>query len=304
MPAFDNFLHACKISSQNNIRESRSKKIKSMIQKGCFWSDDFFCHDFHECHFMMTLCKHWKHLSNVPTQKIRNYLYIIGFYRSLELIWAWARRAVSPSGTILLPSDTAIFSELGGFGARVVTLDHVSWYIAACNDSIPRALVPKLLQAVALDGAVYIAPEENCNAVICASGCLSLVQRITSSVCHRPPIVSWQEGCLRWKNQELGKLAKAHAHGPKWPRWGRKSIFLAYVWSSVANKVRGRFDGRIHGRVWRLRRCSRSRMEGLVMMVTIRAKRGEIKVFQPTWRGGTPGARSSEVWPLEPSKTW
>ncbi|XBI56764.1 hypothetical protein VPH35_038295 [Triticum aestivum] len=65
-----------KIYQERAFLEVSGKKNKIDIPKllflKLFWSIDFFCHDFHECHFVMKICKHRNILSKV-TRKIQHF---------------------------------------------------------------------------------------------------------------------------------------------------------------------------------------------------------------------------------------
>lgn len=90
-----------------------------------------------------------------------------------------------PSGTLYFMSDAAVFADLGKVGAGVVALNHAGQFVVACCESFPGKPEPELAEAMALRRSVYLARDEGCCSVIFASDCLSLVQRVNSSVRDR-----------------------------------------------------------------------------------------------------------------------
>lgn len=90
-----------------------------------------------------------------------------------------------PSGTIMLNSDAAVFSDLDRSGVGVVARDHVGRCVAACYEPIQGVLEPEMVEALALRRAVFLARDEQFSNVIFTTDCLPLVQRLNSSVQDR-----------------------------------------------------------------------------------------------------------------------
>lgn len=95
-----------------------------------------------------------------------------------------------PSGTIMLNSDAAVFLDLDRSGVGVIARDHVGHCVAACTEPIGGVLEPKMVEALALRRAIFLARDEQFSDVIFATDCLPLVQRLNSSVQDRSLIGS------------------------------------------------------------------------------------------------------------------
>ena len=86
-----NVLRSCKVSSWNKIYECRGKKDKSNTLKQrileCWIC--LFCHEFHECYFMMKLCKNLKHFSMFTGKNNSEFFWIfLDFSIHAKIIWA------------------------------------------------------------------------------------------------------------------------------------------------------------------------------------------------------------------------
>ena len=82
----------CKIWARNDIRGSPGKKTKLVLQNVYKTSIFgalilFFCHGFHECHFVLNYGKHIEHLSKFR-KKIHNIFTLFLIYCSSGCIWA------------------------------------------------------------------------------------------------------------------------------------------------------------------------------------------------------------------------
>ena len=62
-----NVLIACKVSTSDDIREKRSDKNDA--PKAFEASVLFFCHVFHECHFVLKFCRHAKICQSLQPKK-------------------------------------------------------------------------------------------------------------------------------------------------------------------------------------------------------------------------------------------
>lgn len=87
-------------------------------------------------------------------------------------------------------SDAAIFPEKDISGASVVGLDHEGRCTIACCEPLQGELEPEFTEARALRRAICLALVENYNKVIFASDCLSLIERLHSSVHDRSSVSS------------------------------------------------------------------------------------------------------------------
>ena len=89
-----NVLSSCKVSPWNNIHESHGKKDKfnTLKQRILECWICLFWHDFHECYFMMKLCKNSKHLSMFTEKIIQNFFEFFWIFWDFpihaKIIWA------------------------------------------------------------------------------------------------------------------------------------------------------------------------------------------------------------------------
>jgi ribonuclease HI len=81
--------------------------------------------------------------------------------------------------------DAAIFSSSRQMGAGIVARDHTGSYLVACGERSDDVMMPELAEALAIRRAVFFAREEGFSKIIVASDCLSVIQRIKSSMTDR-----------------------------------------------------------------------------------------------------------------------
>jgi hypothetical protein len=93
-----------------------------------------------------------------------------------------------PPGTVLVSSDAAIFEASRSMGAGVLIRNHLGDFLRACREHMDVFPEPEYAEALALRRAVSLAREEGYDRVTFASDCLSLIQRLNSSVLDRSSV--------------------------------------------------------------------------------------------------------------------
>jgi hypothetical protein len=93
--------------------------------------------------------------------------------------------APPPEGTLMINVDDALFSSSKYMGAGVVIRDYQGDCVAACRVSFPNVEVPELVEALAIRAALEFAQDEGLDSIIIATDCLSVVQRVRSSLRDR-----------------------------------------------------------------------------------------------------------------------
>jgi ribonuclease HI len=83
-------------------------------------------------------------------------------------------------GTLMINVDAALFYSSQSMGAGIVVRDHSGDCIAVCCDKIPNVTVPEMAEAMAIRCALSFARGEGFDNCICATDCLSVVQRVNS----------------------------------------------------------------------------------------------------------------------------
>jgi ribonuclease HI len=90
-----------------------------------------------------------------------------------------------PEGTVMINTDAAIFSSSRQMGVGVVIRNHNGECIAACSELVDAVTSPELAEALAVRRAISLAGEEGFGKVLVVSDCLSVIQRINSTVIDR-----------------------------------------------------------------------------------------------------------------------
>lgn len=78
--------------------------------------------------------------------------------------------------------DAAMFSSLSRMGVGVVIRNHNGNFLTACSQLLDKVSAPEIAEALAVKCAVSLAQEEGLDKIILLSDCLSVIQRINSSV--------------------------------------------------------------------------------------------------------------------------
>jgi ribonuclease HI len=81
--------------------------------------------------------------------------------------------------------DAALFTSSKQMGAGVVIRDHNGLCLAACGERSDNVTMPEMAEALAIRRAVVFAREEGFSNIIIGSDCLSVIQRVNSSVIDR-----------------------------------------------------------------------------------------------------------------------
>jgi ribonuclease HI len=92
-----------------------------------------------------------------------------------------------PEGKVLVNVDAATFTSSKQMGAGIVIRDHMGLCLAACGERSDNVKMPEMAEALAIHRAIVFALEEGFSDIILASDCLSVLQRINSSVIDRSP---------------------------------------------------------------------------------------------------------------------
>jgi ribonuclease HI len=93
-----------------------------------------------------------------------------------------------PEGTVFINVDAALFSSSSRMGVGVVIRNHIGTCLVACSQTFDEVTTPELAEALAIRRAITFAQEEGFDSIILASDCLSVIQRIQSSVWDRTGI--------------------------------------------------------------------------------------------------------------------
>jgi ribonuclease HI len=90
-----------------------------------------------------------------------------------------------PEGTVHVNVDAAIFSSSRQMGIGVVIRNHMGECLTACSELLAEVTSPELAEALAVRRALSLADEEGFRKLQVVSDCLSVVQRINSSMVDR-----------------------------------------------------------------------------------------------------------------------
>jgi hypothetical protein len=97
-------------------------------------------------------------------------------------------RVPSPPDTVLVNFDATIFEASGCMGTGVIITDHRGNFLAACQHYFEGIASPEYDESFALRRAVEVAREKGMDKVIFESNCLSLVQRLNSTIMDRSSV--------------------------------------------------------------------------------------------------------------------
>jgi hypothetical protein len=90
-----------------------------------------------------------------------------------------------PEGTVFINVDAALFSSSRRMGIGVVARNHTGDCLLACSELLEMVTTPEIAEALALRRAVSLAGCEGFGKIMVVSDCLSLIQRVNSSVLDR-----------------------------------------------------------------------------------------------------------------------
>jgi ribonuclease HI len=90
-----------------------------------------------------------------------------------------------PTGSVYINTDAAIFSSSRQMGVGVVIRNHHGECLAACSELISEVTAPELAEALAVRRAISLAGDEGFGRLQVVSDCLSVIQRINSTMTDR-----------------------------------------------------------------------------------------------------------------------
>jgi ribonuclease HI len=93
-----------------------------------------------------------------------------------------------PKGSVYINTDAAIFSTSRQMGVGVVIRNHLGECLAACSELIYEVTAPELAEALAVRRAVSLAGDEGFGKLQVVSDCLSVIQRINSTMVDRSSV--------------------------------------------------------------------------------------------------------------------
>jgi hypothetical protein len=126
---------------------------------------------------------------NAYIDMILNNLYTPSANHRRELSQS-AKWVPPPEGMVLLNVDAAMFAASKQMGTGIVARNHVGSFVAACSTVTDDVILPELAEAMSIRQALSFAREEGFPKIILASDCLSVIQRIKSSMTDRSPFGS------------------------------------------------------------------------------------------------------------------
>jgi hypothetical protein len=90
-----------------------------------------------------------------------------------------------PVGFVFVNVDAALFKAEDRIGVGVVVRDHMGSLKLACSEGLAGCVYPELAEALAVRRALTLTKDHGFRSIILASDCLSLIQKISSSVRDR-----------------------------------------------------------------------------------------------------------------------
>jgi hypothetical protein len=99
-----------------------------------------------------------------------------------------SRWAPPPEGMVFINVDASLFSSSRQMGISVVIRHPNGECLAVCSELQEEVTAPEIAKTLAVRRALSLAGDESFRKVMVVSDCLSVIQRINSSVLDRSPV--------------------------------------------------------------------------------------------------------------------
>jgi ribonuclease HI len=121
---------------------------------------------------------------------IMNFTFRVKVCNLNEGVCPKTRWTAPPPGWVCVNVDAALFPAEQRMGWGAVFRNHDGAFVLSCSEGLNGFPAPELAEALAVRSALYMAKDRGFQKLVLVSDCLSLIQRISSSVRDRSVIGS------------------------------------------------------------------------------------------------------------------